>query len=235
MTDEHQALIARLAAVLASLHAMDPGALRLCEAGRRMLDADGAALSVASSSQVMVVASTDDLAAQLEDLQETVGEGPSKDALREQSVQVAAFTEHRDGRRSLMHEHGQRIGFTGTMIAVPLRPRDRVIGTLTAYRQDAEAPVDHRTAEFLGVALGTALLQDPALGLTDDLLAEAWSARAEVHQATGMVISQVGVRPEDAMALLRGQAFANGTTLLDVARQIIQRRINFRDFTIEGD
>ncbi|RYJ02684.1 MAG: ANTAR domain-containing protein [Actinomycetales bacterium] len=112
------------------------------------------------------------------------------------------------------------------------RPRHR---ELTAYRQDADAPVDHRTAEFLGVALGTALLQDPALGLTDDLLAEARSARAEVHQATGMVISQVGVRPEDAMALLRGQAFANGTTLLDVARQIVQRHINFRDFTIEGD
>jgi len=37
------------------------------------------------------------------------------------------------------------------------------------------------------------------------------------------------------MALLRGQAFANNASLLDVARQITERHINFRDFTIEGD
>lgn len=235
MADEHGNLIGRLAAVLASLHAVDPGVQRLCEAGRRMLDADGAALSIASSSHVVVVAATDDLAAQLEDLQETVGEGPSRDALLEGAVQVANFTEHGDGRWSLMHEHGKRMGFSGTMIAVPLLPKDTVIGTLTAYRRDVQMSVDPATAAFLSVAIGSALLQDSQLGLSDDVLAEAWSSRAQIHQATGMIISQVGVRPEDALALLRGQAFASEATLLDVAQQIVERRINFRNFTIEGD
>ena len=85
------------------------------------------------------------------------------------------------------------------------------------------------------MAIGTAVLHDPQLGRRGDVYAEVWASRAEVHQATGMVISQVGVRPEDAVALLRGQAFANDTTLLEVARQVIGRQINFRDFTIEGD
>jgi AmiR/NasT family two-component response regulator len=50
-----------------------------------------------------------------------------------------------------------------------------------------------------------------------------------------MIISQVAVRPEDALALLRGQAFAQNTTLADVAQQVIERRINFEHFMIEGD
>ncbi len=50
-----------------------------------------------------------------------------------------------------------------------------------------------------------------------------------------MIVAQVGVRTEDALALLRGQAFARNATLIEVAQDIIRRRINFRDFTIEGD
>ena len=50
-----------------------------------------------------------------------------------------------------------------------------------------------------------------------------------------MIISQTGVRPEDALALLRGQAFANNVSMVDIAQQVVERRINFRDFTIEGD
>ncbi|MGB9012243.1 MAG: ANTAR domain-containing protein, partial [Aeromicrobium sp.] len=63
----------------------------------------------------------------------------------------------------------------------------------------------------------------------------ALSSMAVVHQATGMVVAQVGVHQDDAVALLRAQAFFQNTTLEDVATQVIQRSINFRDFTIEGD
>jgi AmiR/NasT family two-component response regulator len=64
---------------------------------------------------------------------------------------------------------------------------------------------------------------------------DTWASRSQIHQASGMIVAQVGVRTEDAMALLRGQAFARNTTLLEVAGDIIARRINFRDFSIEGD
>ncbi|MET0930805.1 MAG: GAF and ANTAR domain-containing protein [Aeromicrobium sp.] len=229
-------LTARMAAVLASLQAVESVASRLCEAGRRMLDADGAALTVMTSEQsVLVVAATNELSTQLEDLQEVVGEGPSRDAYRENAVQVADFAQHGNGRWSLMHEHGRRLGFEGGIIAVPLRPGEDVIGTLTAHRASRQFEVDPATAEFLGVAIGLALVQDPQLGIGDDFLAEGWPMKAKIHQATGMVISQVGVRPEDALALLRGQAFANNTTLGDIAQQIIDRHINFEHFMIEGD
>jgi hypothetical protein len=226
MAETHQRLIGRLAAVLAGLHDIEPGAERLCEAGRMMLDAEGAALSLMTSpDSVTVVASTDALAAQLEDLQEVVGEGPSRDAFGADAVQIARFAAHGDGKWTLMHEHGARLGFDGAMI-VPLRPHDRPIGILSAYRRGGDFTVDPQTADFLGVALGAALLKDAHVAERDDGLGEAWSSRAEVHQATGMIIAQVGVRPEDALALLRGQAFAHDTTMLDVAHQIVERRIN---------
>lgn len=236
MAEMSNQLVARMAAVLASLQTVEEGAPRLCEAGRRMLEADGAALTVVTSEQsVLVVASTDELASQLEELQEVVGEGPSRDAYRGNAVQVADFGEHGNGRWSLMHEHGRRLGFGGTIIAVPLRPGDDVIGTLTAHRATTQFDVDPATTDFLGAAIGLALVQDPQLGISDDFLAGGWPVKARIHQATGMVISQVGVRPEDALALLRGQAFANNTTLGDIAQQIVERRINFEHFMIEGD
>lgn len=236
MPESSPDLIARLASVLASVHTVESVTERLCEAGRQMFDADGAAITLMTSTESFaLVASTDELASRLEDLQDVVGEGPSKDAFRERTVQAADFTVAGDVRWPLLHSQGRGLGFEGSIIAVPLRPAETVIGTLTVHRRGGLVPDDGLLGEFLSVAIGTAVLHDPQLGRQGDVYAEVWASRAEVHQATGMVISQVGVRPEDAVALLRGQAFANDTTLLEVARQVIGRQINFRDFTIEGD
>jgi AmiR/NasT family two-component response regulator len=55
-----------------------------------------------------------------------------------------------------------------------------------------------------------------------------WSARAELHQATGMVIAQLNIPADDALALLRAHAYAHDTTLGDVAQQVITRQLDFR-------
>ncbi len=43
----------------------------------------------------------------------------------------------------------------------------------------------------------------------------------EVHQAQGMLMVDLGVNAEEAMARLRAHASANGRTLGDVARDIV--------------
>lgn len=238
MAEVHQRLTGRLAAVLAAVHDMGQVTSRLCEAGRLMLDADGAALTLATSADApaTMVAATDALSIQLENLQDVLGEGPGRQAMRDGASQVADFGATDDVRWPLMHERTRSLGFSGTVLAVPLRPGGTVVGTLMVHRSSGTVLEAHdaMTADFLSVALGTALLHDPALARQDEVLGDVWASRAEVHQATGMVISQVGVRPEDALALMRGQAFAAGRDLRDVARDIIDRRLNFRDFTIEG-
>jgi AmiR/NasT family two-component response regulator len=51
--------------------------------------------------------------------------------------------------------------------------------------------------------------------------------RAEIHQATGMVLAQLGVSAQDALARMRAYAFAEQRLLSDVARDVVSRRLRF--------
>jgi AmiR/NasT family two-component response regulator len=48
-----------------------------------------------------------------------------------------------------------------------------------------------------------------------------------VHQATGMVIAQMNLPPEDALAILKAHAYALNTTLADVAGRVLRRELDF--------
>jgi AmiR/NasT family two-component response regulator len=58
---------------------------------------------------------------------------------------------------------------------------------------------------------------------------EGTYSRREVHQATGMILAQMRVTPADALLVLRGHAFASGRTVLEVAADVIDRRLDFSD------
>jgi hypothetical protein len=236
--ETHQRLISQLASVLSTLRDVDALPERLCEAGRQMLSADGAAITLSTPAGVRVpLCATDEMSGRLQDLEDVVDQGPTVDAVRTGTMLIERFGNGDGGeeRWPMMSEHGTGLGFGGTLIAVPLVVDHRVIGALSAHRQPPERAGDRDIGDFLGVALATALLQEPSLSLEGVTASGDWPSRAQLHQATGMIVAQVGVHPHDALALLKGQAFAQGTTLPDIAEQIIQRRINFRDFTIEGD
>ena len=51
--------------------------------------------------------------------------------------------------------------------------------------------------------------------------------RAEVHQATGAVLAQLGINAEAALARLRGHAFAEQRLLIDVAKDVVAGRLRF--------
>jgi ANTAR domain-containing protein len=51
--------------------------------------------------------------------------------------------------------------------------------------------------------------------------------RAEIHQATGMVLVQLGANATDAVARMRAYAFAEQRSLSDVARDVVSRRLRF--------
>ncbi|WP_246486320.1 ANTAR domain-containing protein [Kribbella qitaiheensis] len=86
------------------------------------------------------------------------------------------------------------------------------------------------TAQFLANSVGVALLRDPSQG--DGVEgAGAWSSRSRIHQATGMVIAQLRLSADDALAILRAHAYANDTNLADIADQVVGRRLHF----LEGD
>jgi AmiR/NasT family two-component response regulator len=49
----------------------------------------------------------------------------------------------------------------------------------------------------------------------------------QVHQATGMILVQLGVSAEIAFVRLRGYAFAQGRRLGEVACDVVERRLRF--------
>jgi hypothetical protein len=54
-------------------------------------------------------------------------------------------------------------------------------------------------------------------------------ARVEVYQATGMIMGQLGVGPDEALMRLRGYAIAHDRTASDVAWSIVERRLVLDD------
>ncbi len=63
---------------------------------------------------------------------------------------------------------------------------------------------------------------------------DAWAelnalSRAEVSQATGMVMAQLGIDPAEALVRLRAHAYATDRSAIDVARDILDRRLRLED------
>jgi hypothetical protein len=88
---------------------------------------------------------------------------------------------------------------------------------------------DGERRDAFGVADVAALMM---LGQRTDPGEGGWldgrvASRAEIHQATGMVLIQLGVTAPEALACLRAHAFVHGRLLIDVAREVVARRISF--------
>jgi ANTAR domain len=118
---------------------------------------------------------------------------------------------------------------TGIVYAVPMRPGGSVLGVLSLYRTDpvaVDASLDN--VQFLADTVGAALLRDP-LSVSPAEDAGQWSTRAVVHQATGMVVAQLRVSVDDALALLRAHAFAHNVSMSDLAAMVVSRRYDFRE------
>ncbi len=53
----------------------------------------------------------------------------------------------------------------------------------------------------------------------------SWSRRAEIRQATGMIVAQLGISPTDAFARMRAHVFTQGVGLAEVAGDVVGRRL----------
>ncbi|MBI9116176.1 ANTAR domain-containing protein [Sanguibacter suaedae] len=230
MTDKADVL-ARLAHVVARSQAEEPLVARLCRASVDVLGGDGAMITLSSTgANVIPVCATDPTGARLEDLQEVLGEGPG--ALSLSSGRIVVSRVDSDDRWPMLA--GAVLDALGRVVvhAIPMRPGTTTLGVLSLYTQGDEhggSSATHEDMQFLADAVGAALLQD------GDVAAQvgrsAWVDRARVHQATGMVVAQLGTGPQDALALLRAHAYASSVSLDDIAAAVLDRSLNFTDST----
>jgi hypothetical protein len=220
-------VLAHWARAIASSPPAQPLPMRLCLASARLLDADGAAITLAyTQAERVTLCVTDDISARLEDLQDVLGQGPGLDAYRSGEMVVAPLGESAGRRWPEFAGSARAAAGPVTMYAIPICPHGQILGVLTLYQAEPR-PLRYDVAETLLVtsALGVALLRDP--GSQTELAPGPWASRAQVHQATGIVVAQLGAGPDDALALLRAHAFAHDTSLNAIAAQVITRQLDF--------
>lgn len=222
------AVLARLALTVAQADAGQPLVQRLSLASVDLLHVDGVALTLGTSpTERITVCTIGSFSARLDDLQEVLGEGPTRDAYYQgQSVQ-GALPDDPDGRWPLLAEAFRRQFEPHVILALPMSPGAEPLGVMTVHRR--LEPFSSETcavAQFVADAVGAAVARDPSLGDDTD---GPWASRAIVHQATGMIVSRLQLNPEDSLALIRAHAFAHSDTLTGVFRRIIGRELNLVD------
>ncbi len=228
-------IVEELFAAVHGLRGVD-AADRLCEACVRLLDVDAAAISlVFDGANKGTLGSSGGRAREYDELQFILGEGPCLDSVAKHApVSVADLADPADRRWP---------GYGPAMLdksvrgvhAVPVVVAGEYVGALDLFSADP----GELTARELGGAVAAAELAGiHLLDLLDtDLQAAvnepgsgAWAelnalSRAEVSQATGMLVAQLGIEPAEALIRLRAYAYATGRAATEVARAILERTL----------
>ena len=209
---------------------------RIAELCVQMLGVTGAGVSLVSDAgHREVICATDAVSQRIEDLQITLGEGPCIDTIHTAAPVLVADLHDIDDLATwrwptfmaAAAEAGVRAVF-----AFPLRIGAIGMGALDMYRSrpgaldDDELSAALLAAEAAALALlGLVISSDGALGDGSD----TGSNQPQVHQASGMVMMQLGVTIEQALLLLRARAFSTGRPLHDLAVDVIERRLRFSE------
>jgi hypothetical protein len=201
---------------------------RLAEACRDILDVEGVSITLeAATPNRVTLAAIDQISTELEELQDVLQQGPCFDAYMTGAPQVTDLGEGADRRWPEFGPAARAAVGPRTVFGLPMQPERQVLGVISVHLKGSlELPVGLETALFMADTVGAALLLDPH---QHDPYGHAgpWSSRAQVHQATGMVIAQLQVSATDALAMLRAHAYAHNTAMGDVAAQVIGRELDF--------
>jgi hypothetical protein len=169
---------------------------------------------------------SDQISAEVEDLQYTLGEGPCVDAVSQgRPVLVDDLATVESGLRWPAFAPSAAAAGAAAIFAFPLQVGAIRIGALSLYRDRVGILPDREFAAALIFADAATLLL--LSGGVDGEPPVALGRRAAVHQATGMVTAQLGVGIAEAFVRLRAYAYVQGRPLDEVARDVVERRLRF--------
>ena len=184
---------------------------------------------------------SDNVARELDELQFSLGEGPCVQAFSERRpVLVADLAETGDDRWPVFAAAARRTPVRALFV-LPVQAGAITIGVLDLYR---DTPGMLNPDELSGALRAADAAMWTLLGLVDHgtdhgavdghrhTNADGQQPgselhRLEVYQATGMILEQMQVTPEVALSALRAYAFAHDRTILEVAREVVVRRLRF--------
>jgi hypothetical protein len=213
----------------------------ICESSVVELGVDGAALSLfTASASRHTLHATNAVAELLEELQFSLNEGACMEAA---TTGAPVFVDNLEHSGMLVRWPV----FTAAVLektpiravfALPLQWGTVNLGVLDLFRFAPSGLDDAQRIDALAAADTAAMMMltlrtDPdqfgedGTGPAGSWLDSTVATRAEIHQATGMVIAQLGLSAADALARMRAYAFSHDRLLIDVAHDIVARRLTF--------
>lgn len=205
---------------------------RACRACVALLPVDGASVSVMSGAeQRETLYASDDTVAAVESLQFTLGEGPCFEAFTQRRPVLVADLEADAGSAWPVFATEIAAHPVGAIFAFPLQSGAVALGAMDLYRHEPGwlTPDDLATALQV-VDIATLALLGLQHGASEgEWLADLPRNREVVHQATGMLIAEYHIPAADALARLRGYAFAGGCMVEEVAEDLVARRLRPAD------
>ena len=212
-----------------------PVSLRvLCETAADRLPITGVAVAIRGGFVVSeLICVTDALSRRLEELQLTIGEGPTLDVLAGSSaIQVEDLDAPGYQKRwPLFAPQAVDTGVRAVHV-LPLRIGGIRCGALALYTDRPARLPGETLAEawvFAELALEFLLDEQAGIGTQNGYVPACWhfETPAEVHQATGMISVQLGISVGEAFTRLRARAFADDRPLSELAIDVVARRIRF--------
>jgi hypothetical protein len=198
------------------------------------LAVSGVGLSITSGTgRQSAVAATNELSSRIEELQVLLGEGPRIDAV---AVGTAVLVDDLGADSAVerwpFFTPAARTGGVEAAFAFPLLIGAIRLGAMNLYRDRAGAltPEQLAQAHLFAAAAGRLMVDlqhGGEAGTLPDALAPGWSASSVVHQATGMIMVQLGIDVASAFAALRARAFGSGRPVQNVAADVVARRQRF--------
>lgn len=183
-------------------------------------------LLVNGRGDLQVMAVTSERVKTIESVQIRTSNGPCFDAFESGDIVVSSLTTPMAmDRWPRFVEAALDAGF-GSIVSIPMRLRDRVLGALNLFRvrQDHLAHEEIVAAKALADMASIAILQDRAAHDSDVLvgqLQEALDSRVVIEQAKGVIAQRMGVSMEEAFAWLRSYARNHNVLLRNAADDVI--------------
>jgi GAF domain-containing protein len=232
VTDDHgEGLRVQARAVLASEPGVVPDVtvalVRLCRAAARELALDQVSVTLMSAAgSSVLVASAGPSEPGIQELQFDLGEGPGPDAYSAGRPVLIPDLEASLGRWPGFASAAIGRG-TRAVFAFPLQLGAVRFGVLTCVRVEAR-PLGRRelNASLIFAEVATELLLDasPTGAHPDERLRTALHAHDEVYQAQGMLMVDLAISLEVALARMRAVAFGEGISLQELASDIVTGR-----------
>lgn len=230
---EHDRLVALLDDLDQDRHRGNDVGVRLCGACVEVLDVSGAAvLLMTGGDHGGALAVSDEVSTVLEELEFTLGEGPSIDACQFQEPVLEPdlldpVAERWPAFAGPAIDAGARAVF-----GFPLRSGTTCLGVLELY---VDHPGDLLPAQVSDAAVMADVISTAVLALQADApagelaheLGTVLDRRAVVHQAAGMVSAQLDIAVRDALVRIRARSYLDSRPVNEVARDIVRRRLRF--------